>query len=127
MSHCKLSTARKLMVLALAATWGALPARGASSAKPNPATSAIKAGAAISVKCAVCHGSDGISADTNIPNLAGQHYQYLISQLEAYQDGTRKNPIMNEMAGPLSKEQMRDIAAYFSSIPIRVGSPPSHN
>jgi cytochrome c553 len=89
----------------------------ASAAAPN-----AKAGAAISAPCAACHGSNGISADTSTPDLAGQHYSYLLSQLEAYKNGTRKNPIMNEMIGSLSEEQMQDLAAYFASIPIQVGS-----
>ncbi len=87
-------------------------------AQPNP-----EAGAAISAQCAACHGSNGISADTSIPNLAGQHYPYLLSQLEAYKNGTRKNPIMNEMVVPLSLRQIQDIAAYFASFSIRVALP----
>jgi cytochrome c553 len=81
-------------------------------------------GAAISVQCAACHGSNGISIDTSVPNLAGQHYRYLLDQMRAFKNGSRHNPIMNEMMASLSEQQMKDIAAYFASIQIRVGSRP---
>ena len=63
----------------------------------------------------------GISADTSIPNLAGQHYVYLLNQFEAYKEKTRDNPIMSQMVMSLSQEQMEDIAAYYASIPIQAG------
>jgi cytochrome c553 len=87
----------------------------ARAAPPNP-----KAGAAISGQCAVCHGNNGISVANNIPNLAGQHYQYLLAQLKAFKNGTRKNSLMQEMVLSLSLQQMKDIAAYFASVKIRV-------
>lgn len=110
-----------------AATWGlaVLVMIGMSVAWPTAAAPNAKAGAAISAPCAGCHGSNGISTDTSTPDLAGQHYPYLLSQLEAYKNGTRKVPIMNEMVASLSEEQMEDLAAYFASIPIQVGSPAS--
>lgn len=89
-------------------------------AGPAVAAPDARAGAAISVQCGACHGNDGISADTSIPNLAGQHYVYLLNQLEAYKGKTRDNPIMSQMVVPLSQEQMEDIAAYYASIPIKV-------
>jgi cytochrome c553 len=91
-------------------------AGAAWAAGPDP-----KAGEAISIQCAACHGNSGMSVDNNIPNLAGQHYNYLLEQLTAYKQKTRNNPIMNEMIGPLSQQQMEDIAAYYANIPIRTG------
>jgi cytochrome c553 len=87
----------------------------AGATTPNP-----KAGAAISGQCAACHGSNGISVANNIPNLAGQRYQYLLRQLEAYKNGARKSPLMQGMAASLSEQQMKDIAAYFATVRIRV-------
>lgn len=107
----------------LVPTLGLIVIAGLAAGSPaaNAAPSAT-AGAAISAQCGACHGSNGIAADTSIPNLAGQHYQYLLAQIEAYKSGTRKNPIMNEMAHALSQAQMEDLAAYFASIPISVGT-----
>lgn len=90
---------------------------GPAFAAPSP-----EKGAAISAQCAVCHGSNGISVDTSIPNLAGQHYPYLLEQMNAFKQRTRKVPIMNELAAPLSEQQVEDLAAYFSSIPFRAGT-----
>jgi len=81
-----------------------------------------KKGSAISKQCAVCHGNDGISIDNNIPNLAGQHYPYLLEQMIAYKQKSRNNPIMNEMIGPLSQQQIEDIAAFYAGIAFRVGT-----
>lgn len=74
--------------------------------------------------CAACHGLNGISVTDAIPNLAGQHAQYLENQLNAYKSGLRKGPsaahpaaIMNAMAAQLSAAQISDVAAYFASLP----------
>ncbi|MGY6216158.1 c-type cytochrome [Methylolobus aquaticus] len=66
--------------------------------------------------CAACHGITGISAGDAFPNLAGQKESYLRSALTAYREGTRKAPIMNNMAASLKDEQIADIAAYLSSL-----------
>ncbi|GHE06614.1 hypothetical protein GCM10008024_41350 [Allgaiera indica] len=98
-----------------------------ASAVSVPGASEAAAGAAISAQCAACHGDNGISADTNTPNLAGQHYEYLLTQLKAYHDGDRKNAIMNEMARSLTSQQMKDLAAYFANVSIKVGSASGKN
>ncbi|MDA8051808.1 MAG: cytochrome c [Rhodospirillales bacterium] len=111
------------MRTSFAGTFGLLVCGALGAVAPAYAAPSAKAGAAISAQCAACHGNNGIAVATNMPNLAGQNYAYLLSQLEAYKNGTRKNPLMNEMAKPLSQQQMQDLAAYFASIPIRVGPP----
>ncbi|MDE2183361.1 MAG: cytochrome c [Alphaproteobacteria bacterium] len=88
----------------------------APAAMPDP-----NKGAALSVACAGCHGSNGLSVDTNIPNLAGQHYAYLIRQMHAFRQGTRKNATMNHKMATLSEEQMRHIAAYYANVPFQAG------
>jgi cytochrome c553 len=94
-------------------------AGGASAAGPN-----AEIGAHISAQCAACHGSDGMSIDTSIPNLAGQHYAYLVVQTNAFKQRTRISPLMNQMAQSLSQEQIEDIAAYYASVPIQVKAAP---
>ena len=66
--------------------------------------------------CAGCHGSTGISAAGGFPNLAGQKEEYLRSALTAYREGTRKAPIMNNMAASLNDQQIADVAAYLSGL-----------
>jgi cytochrome c553 len=84
----------------------------------NPAAYAegsIEAGAKKARACQVCHGKGGHSTDPTYPILAGQHAKYIIKQLKAFRAGTRKDPIMNGMAAPLSDQDMEDVAAFFHS------------
>ncbi len=66
--------------------------------------------------CASCHGVNGISASDVFPNLAGQKAAYLESALKAYRTGTRKAPIMNNIAASLFDKDIENIAAYFASL-----------
>ena len=66
--------------------------------------------------CAACHGANGISANPLWPNLRGQKDQYIIKQLKAFKDGTRKDPLMTPQAAQLSEQDMENLAAYFSSL-----------
>ena len=69
-------------------------------------------------QCAACHGKDGkTAADPAYPKLAGQYPDYLAKALNDYQSGGRKNAIMGGMAKPLSKQDIQNLAAYFSSLP----------
>jgi cytochrome c553 len=65
--------------------------------------------------CAACHGADGNGpTGPDFPRLAGQHYDYLLKALRDYKSGARKDPVMAAQAGPLSPQDMADLAAYFS-------------
>jgi cytochrome c553 len=67
--------------------------------------------------CAACHGSTGVSVSETIPNLAGQRAGYVEAQLNAFKEGTRKNPIMNAIAAQLNAEDIANVAAYLASQP----------
>jgi len=65
----------------------------------------VEAGKAkVQTVCAACHGANGLSVSDAIPNLAGQKAAYLEVQLKALREGTRKNPIMNAIAGQLKDD-----------------------
>lgn len=65
--------------------------------------------------CAACHGEDGTKPLTpETPILAGQYADYLAHSLRAYKKGMRQNPLMSPMAQPLSEEEIRNLAEYFS-------------
>lgn len=103
------------------------PSAHASQTANTPNVSAsVRRGSAISAQCAMCHGSNGISVAGNIPNLAGQRYGYLLQQLRAFKHRKRRNPLMDEVAHSLTRQQMKDLSAYFASIPLRVGQPAAH-
>ena len=74
------------------------------------------AGKAKSATCAACHGADGMGKMPTYPNLKGQKEAYIVKQLKAFKDGTRKDPTMNAMAKPLSDADMANLAAYYSSL-----------
>lgn len=76
----------------------------------------IGAGKAKSTSCVACHGSNGISNVGIYPNLKGQKKAYLKKQLISFRDGTRKDPIMNGMAKPLSDTDIENLSAYFASL-----------
>jgi len=91
----------------------------ASATAPNAV-----AGKAISAQCQTCHGNNGVSLDSSIPNLAGQHYVYLVAQMDAFKTKARLSGLMNEFASSLTEEQIEDICAYFASFEIEVKQPP---
>ncbi len=82
----------------------------------------VNAGKTKAVVCAACHNADGNSAIPNYPKLAGQHASYIAKQLADFKSGARKDPIMSGMAAPLSDTDMADLAAYFASQKVSVGS-----
>lgn len=85
-----------------------------------PAMSAdIAAGEKLATeRCAACHGKDGNTPiDPSYPRLSGQHEDYLAHSLRAYKQDERKNPIMAAQAKLLSREDMLNLAAYYSRLP----------
>jgi cytochrome c553 len=73
--------------------------------------------------CFACHGVDGVATenglaiDKNVPNLAGETDLYLQFQLVFFRKGVRKNEVMNAMAEQLSDDDLRNLSAYFASLP----------
>ena len=74
------------------------------------------AGIEAAATCVACHGQNGISVSPNWPTLAGQYEDYLRHALDQYRDGTRKNPVMAQMAAPLTDEDVRVLARYYASL-----------
>jgi cytochrome c553 len=65
--------------------------------------------------CAGCHGADGNSSIGANPRLAGQYESYLLQALKRYKSGQRKDLLMANMVAGLSEQDMKDLAAWFSS------------
>jgi len=72
------------------------------------------AGKAKVMVCLACHGPNGNALVPTWPKLAGQHAQYIYKQLMDFKRGARENAQMNPQVIPLSKQDFRDIAAYYS-------------
>lgn len=71
--------------------------------------------------CVACHGINGNSMNPEWPSLAGQHYGYLVKQLEAWRAGERQNALMSAQAINLSDTDIADLSAYFSQQIIKAG------
>lgn len=90
------------------------------------------AGKTKTITCVACHGFDGNSMIGLYPNLAGQHETYLFKQLKEFKLGAqttgksgRYDPNMAGMVLPLTEQDMADLAAYYASLPIKLGSTPA--
>jgi len=68
--------------------------------------------------CGACHGPEGNKPSApDQPVLAGQYFDYLVQALGDYKNGRRTNPIMKGFAAQLSKQDIEDVAAWFSRQP----------
>src|SRR4030088_1008366 len=77
----------------------------------------IAAGKEKAELCAGCHGDNGISQMENIPSLAGQLDQFIQWQLVYFRSGSRKNEQMQPIVEQLNNEDIRNLGAYFASLP----------
>ena len=82
----------------------------------------IEDGMAKSLTCTACHGPEGNSVSPMWPNIAGQNAPYLLAQLMAFKEGSRKDPLMSAQAMMLSDQDMADLAVYFESLPAAAQS-----
>lgn len=98
---------RNMLQVACLAVWLPISASAVAGDADN--------GKALSAVCAACHGADGNSSVPTNPKLAGQYESYLIQALSEYRSGARKNAIMAGFAAELSDQEIKDLAAYFSS------------
>ena len=74
-----------------------------------------KAGQEKAAMCLGCHGQTA-TGNGQIPRLAGQHPEYLVTQLKNFKSGDRQSGHMQAIAGTLSEEDMKALAAYFGSL-----------
>lgn len=126
------STHRFLHLLAAALLWApalsTAAADGTATRKPAtwvdlrrqpPIAGDIRAGQTRSTVCAACHGPQGLAIAPNFPNLAGQSATYLYVQLKTFKGGQRSDPVMSGQAATLSDADMRNLAAYYASLPAK--------
>lgn len=76
---------------------------------------AALAGKKASVFCGNCHGDNGVSQHGHIPNLAGQHPVFLLTQIEKFADGRRKDEFMSGLIKVLKPEDRFNMAVYYAS------------
>ena len=74
-----------------------------------------KKGEQLTASCMACHNGDTETGASN-PVLAGQHANYMEKAMQEYQSGKRKNALMQSMVQGFSADEIKDIAAYFTSL-----------
>lgn len=95
-----------------------------------PALSAaadLERGAELAYTCYGCHGIPNyknVYPTYSVPRLEGQHADYLALALHAYRSGERSHSTMHSQAATLSDQDIEDIAAFLSGVPLKPGSPP---
>jgi cytochrome c553 len=87
----------------------------------------IAAGKEKAELCAGCHGDNGISQTENTPSLAGQLDQFIQWQLVFFRAGTRKNEQMQPIVEQLNNDDIRNLGAYFASLPPPKNPKPDDN
>jgi cytochrome c553 len=66
--------------------------------------------------CASCHGTDA-RGTADFPRLAGQHAQYILKQLGAFQSNMRNVAVMHGVAQNLRLAEMQTVATYLAAQP----------
>jgi cytochrome c553 len=106
---------RHVVTLSVCALIGMQAPAGAAET-PDPSAGRTKA-----VLCVGCHTSTGMRINRpqiyRIPKIEGQHEEYLVAALQAYKSGERQNETMQALVASLSNQDIRDLAAYFASLP----------
>jgi cytochrome c553 len=92
----------------------------AAAPKPPPQGASIERGAAAYARtCARCHGqvAEG-KEDTLAPRLAGQHYPYILKQLDAAPNGERRTMVQSHagLSQVLTRSELEAVAAYLTTL-----------
>jgi cytochrome c553 len=86
----------------------------------TPATAQnVEAGKTKALPCMGCHAIESynnVYPTYHVPRVGGQHEAYIMAALQAYKNGQRKHATMVAQASSLSEQDMKDIAAYWSSL-----------
>jgi cytochrome c553 len=90
---------------------------GDTDKTPKPAAAA--AGRKAAEFCANCHGEDGNSTASDVPNLAGQNRAYLLTQMQKYVSGERKNRFKEGLIRLLPPADLPLLATYYADSSVK--------
>lgn len=88
----------------------------------SPSASDVAAGKIKGYTCTGCHGIIGwrnAYPSYHVPKIGGQNYDYIVAALTEYKNGQRKHPTMQAQGESLSDQDIRDIAAWVSSVEVK--------
>jgi sulfide dehydrogenase cytochrome subunit len=89
-------------------------------------------------QCEDCHGSGGISSDSDVPTIAGQNATFIEKTLRSYQvwgrpcikssfrhgDTSRPKTDMCQVAEGLTSEDIKALSAHYSAQPFQAANQP---
>jgi len=101
-----------------AAEGDALAIVGLAAADPALRATLAAEGREAGEFCANCHGEEGLSRFPQVPNLAGQHPAYVVTQVEAFLSGKRKDDFMEGLMKMLSERQKAAIALHYAQAEV---------
>jgi cytochrome c553 len=99
----------------LADHFSKLPAKSMASGKPDPALVERGRARAAALHCGSCHTPD-FGGQNQVPRLAGQREEYLLSELRAYRDNERKggDTAMSEALYGVTDDDIKALAHFLS-------------
>jgi cytochrome c553 len=106
----------------LASPWLAVMIAAAPVAPLHAAD--IAAGKIAAEACAGCHGENGVSSVEYTPSLAGQPDLFIQWQIVFFRAGVRQNAMMRPIVEALGNEDIRNLGAYYASLPPMQGKTP---
>lgn len=74
-------------------------------------------------KCVKCHGEDGNSSASGMPNLTAQSPEYFVASMKSYGEGERKHKMMARLVGDLDDRTLQDMGLFYAvQAPVATGS-----
>lgn len=71
------------------------------------------------VACLTCHQENGEGMqESGFPHLAGMSDKYISKQLKDFQEKRRITDVMSPIALGLTEQEIQDVAAYYSKLPV---------
>lgn len=87
----------------------------AEQAAPEPEAGDPFSGIRDSMKrCVRCHGEDGNSSASGMPNLTAQSPVYFVVSMQAYVDGKRDHKLMKRLAADLDERTLQEMGLYYA-------------
>ena len=80
-----------------------------------PAFAQDTAGRNLAAPCAICHGTAGRPAVSDVVPLAGLPREYIVRQMQDFRDGKRPATVMHQIAKGYSDSQINALAAWFAA------------
>jgi cytochrome c553 len=103
----------------------AIAAAGLAHVSPANAEGDAAHGKVLAYTCLGCHGIPNyknVYPTYSVPELRGQHAEYIVTALKAYRSGERGHPTMHAHASTLSEQDMQDVAAYLGGEAIKTAT-----